>query len=292
MANGLFKADPFFKDIQDNNLPTISSINDLRKVIIDLKNETQKAMKRNGYDPWGDVRHNLGLGIYFRGESDREYELRPQIGRMVKEKRLYEEYQERNVLHRFRCQSYAYYQRILTDWEAIFLAQHHGLPTRLLDWTRNQLVALFWACQNKRDSKIVTNGGIYAFVRQPDENWDLNVFNSPLHNKYKYARDFKWLVKGVKVIYPFHVSPRITAHGGLFTIQDDPYKRLNDYSPDDYSRKDFDILLIRKWEVPKRAKKRILKELDEIGINIHTLYTDLNALTKRIKATEETRWLQ
>ncbi len=119
-------------------------------------------------DPLVECSVALKDRVHFRGQSNREWKLQPTIGRLssihhagesVPEHNL--ELQEQLLLHRFRRYAYPHHGRILNDWETLFLARHHALPVRLVDWTSNPLVALFFACEyareeDNRDGAIVT----------------------------------------------------------------------------------------------------------------------------------------
>ena len=93
-------------------------------------------------------------GTLFRGVSNSNYELIPSVGRHLsryisngKNKQDLLNHEEFS-LDIFEKESSAYLNRsLISKWETMVIAQHHGLPTRLLDWSHNPLVALFFAVQ-------------------------------------------------------------------------------------------------------------------------------------------------
>lgn len=227
---------------------------------------------------------SLAIGINFppiyRGQSDIEDGLVPTIAR--KEHNAYGLFErnkpltkttEKNFIHRFKRHTYRYFNRTLNDWEALFLARHHGLPVRLLDWTTNPLAALYWACDSKRNAK--KDGAIW-------------VFRNTTETTHKYIDIFNevnpFCVSEIKVIFPFYSSPRMIAQSSLFTLHPYPWSDLAELTAECNEARE--IADGQKWRVPEGSKKRIMEELYKLRVNAQTLFPDLDGIANQILNTE------
>lgn len=191
--------------------------------------------------------------MIYRGVENPAYELVPDIGRYEKFDASNIEKGERTILRLFKEQSLPYLTfRPQTEWEWMALARQHGLPTRLLDWTRNPLVAAYFAVEKQFDGDSL----IYAY------------HNEKLIKTGDYPDPFKREEVGKFV--PPHVTRRIAAQVAIFTIHPRPKEPLG--SPD------IDRLVI------KRHFRRKLKHiLYRYGIHRASLFPDLDGLAAHIR---------
>ena len=145
-----------------------------------------------------------------------------------------------------------------SEWDWIFIAQHHGLPTRLVDWTSNPLVACFFACEESANAK--RNGQITAI--------------SPRSIGYLNAEELRvgpLSIADTKFVIPTAVASRIISQRGLFTVHTNPTKAWR-------ARKQREF-----FEIPAELKKEIKLLLLSMGVDAQFLMADLDGLTSTLK---------
>jgi hypothetical protein len=218
-----------------------------------------------GFTSYVNKEFTCGHYIY-RGVRDRiKHKLIPSIGRIES----YDLEDEIETFQQFKRRSRSTVASHPTnDWEWLAIAQHHGLPTRLLDWTTSPLVALYFATQPRiEDNHLVDcaeNGGaIYALHFCSYINTEVDK------DPFEY--------KKVGVYMPPHIDNRIIGQGGLFTIQPAPNKELA-YEKD--SRFPSEIVKI---EFDQHSALIIQNQLFKMGMRHDMLFPDLVGFAEGIK---------
>jgi hypothetical protein len=231
----------------------------------------------------------------FRGQPSAASRLLPTVGRRHRyagRSKFFSLEDESQLLYRFRRRAYPHERRVLRAGEALFLARHYGLPTRLLDWTANALFGLYFACVEKPR----TNGALWA-IRPTKRDKPLDAFK--LADKFSekklfsmYSPDGSLPRRGaktteiIKIIDPFFNSTRIIAQDGAFTFNSNPWRPLENYAGVLFEPQNLDVLELYCWSIGGRHKPKLIAELSGLGITHRTVFPDLDGIARSIWETE------
>jgi hypothetical protein len=248
-------------------------------------------LKNNHIDDWPHLAELVNFfsennwhDWLFRGITKQDYSLKPAIGREDYRKvkpggpsgRMpYSEGDEIAAFNMFVDASRPYIGREPSDIEWLAIAQHHGLPTRLLDWTEGLLTAVWFALQ-KVESTV---------------EFDLSTRKKTVTP----INPAVWAIRGVKALSleekknpfkvveprsyrPPHISPRISAQRSVFTIHGDPTK-------------EFKVPEMWKFTISAKRSFRLKKRIDACGVNERTLFPDLAGVAKDIGWRYKNNWL-
>jgi len=178
-------------------------------------------------------------------------------------------------------------------------AQHFGVPTRLLDWTSNPLVALYFACSTNKDTVpaiwILHRLNYYNFLMENDVNSDSDL---TIYELITLAITGQYEYKFPIVYRPHYVDQRMGAQSSFFMAWGSETKALEDMIPQDCymklsnknkntgvraygisQNKDFLISI----KVSQNYKSDIIRQLDVLGINSKTLFPGLDGIGKYIE---------
>lgn len=225
--------------------------------------------------------------VLFRGQRTDE-PLRPRIAR-VRPKRFDPSRPllsaEQKMLRSFKRRSLPFLE--LTprdDWDWLAVAQHFGLPTRLLDWSVNALAALWFAVDGvpaRNDVGTWQRGVLWVFKPREgtlDQGGDFVNPTEPLETTPRGPGPFD--VRQTAVFVPRSVSRRIVAQGGYFTVhpaQDaEPHFRAFEEENQDASR-------LVKFHIAPALFPTLRHDLSRLGIHSMSIFPDLGGLCRDIR---------
>jgi hypothetical protein len=201
-----------------------------------------------------EVITRFGHSSLFRGVSDSTHKLIPSLFRHAALDSTDDaaDTLENSMMWLFKTSAKAFIKKTPdSEVEWLVIGQHHGLPTRILDWSLSPLVACFFAVHSLSE----TDAAIYIYDPQ-EFHREENIILSDLNK--------------IIAFIPSHASPRVTAQSGMFTLHPSNQVELNG----DH---------ITKIIIPKSIKKEMLRRLVKYGIHHGTIFPDLDGLSKYIK---------
>jgi len=203
---------------------------------------------------------------------------------------------ERRLMTRFRQRSIPYHSKnLVDDWETLFLMQHYGIPTRLLDWTENPFIALHFALMGAVRADTPTGRRSFkesASVWMLDPiKWNRHALShisfaggvlSPDEGPvkgYSPTPGFAGMHTQPIAIYGSHNSSRIVAQQGVFTI----FGRVTRPMEESYAVENYPVDCLTKITIPKPLINRLRKSLLNHGITESVVFPDLEGLAREIK---------
>ena len=250
------------------------------------------------------------LSPWFRGITREDYECEPSLLREVNRKYLWpglggEEKEkvrkiERYLLQRFRTFSTPSLARLPeSEIQWFFLMQHHGLPTRLLDWSKSSLTALFFAIRKyeEKDKEAKLRGedpppSAAVWMLEPRRLSESCHGARSIYGANNYGHrtliDMYLESKVAKKdgiyfplpLIPDLVSPRITAQFGRFTLHTHERDGLVNFARRLYAHEKRWYLI--KIVIPHIHHKSILRSLRTTGISYIEITQDLDGIAEEL----------
>ncbi|WP_034384923.1 FRG domain-containing protein [Deinococcus sp. YIM 77859] len=258
-------------------------------------------------ESWNAGLHRFRSPFVFRGQGRADAKLTTTLQRLGGDIREV----ERHLLRNFR--KYAHKSGVDRDlsWYWLAVGQHHGLPTRLLDWTSSPLVALHFATAQEKDydqdgviwmvNFVETNRALPPPLGAILEQEGAGVFTVDMLAAYSRQRqprdtehlptfDLSWLedLEGeaeqpfLLFLEPPSLDERIVQQAALFSLISSPDAALDDWlveRPQTY----------RKVILPAELKWEVRDKLDQSNITERTLFPGLSGLSQTLKRYYQVR---
>jgi hypothetical protein len=253
-------------------------------------------------DTWSDYRTYVSSKEFqswaFRGQSDSEWPVFSSLSRYLRNFNVHRDawaFQEERVLRIFRRKARLYLNLVPEEDDAfqwLALMQHHGTPTRLIDFTWSPYVAVFFALHRAtKDSAVWAIFPPRIDHSEAQEIRGGQVINAPdmwlrtrgNYEKYFLPGDKPFVVTGD----PEVMNQRLTAQSGTFAVPgilDEPLEKiLGDYP----CSKD----VIIKFELnTSKVRKEAMQDLYVTNIREATLFPDMDGMARSLAYELEFHW--
>jgi len=241
---------------------------------------------------WRAQHDDEGLEVWYRGHSKTSYRLLPSAFRG--------NIDHDSMFNRFTTMAPQYLQaKPASEWEWYFTAQHHGIPTRLLDWTEDPFIGLHFAMLDALDGNgnrddppvvwiieaaslnailqgedkvFVPHGGGAGALRPwlPGKNSELVSQPSDEHTDGRTP----------VAILPAWTTPRIQAQRGRFTVHGTEQTPLDEY----YLHAKDELRRTHIARIRLENAKGIARELRRLGFALHRLFPEPERLAEHLKS--------
>lgn len=268
------------------------------------------------------IKFNFGIDnrikklFMYRGHASVEYKLIPSIFRKYKKENDKKEYykyfllDENEMYMHFIKEAKSYIKNIDDNTNEGYLewlvyAQHFGVPTRLLDFTHNPLVALYFACskEEKEDGAIwiinlINYRKIHSKVLKSEPN--VNQYTTINELIYKIISELKnetFNCSNFPIHFiPYYFDERMSVQASSFLLWGKDERPFEDMIEKEnyidissakngvsieYEGKSEEFIL--KILIPHEKKKSILEELDLLGVNSKSIFPGLDGIGKYIE---------
>jgi hypothetical protein len=237
---------------------------------------------------------NKHAAMWFRGCGIGSSPLVPKLYRHPTNKTIADiSHLEHDLMIHFRQRSIPFHSRNLQDdWDTLFFMQHYGVPTRLLDWTENPFVALYFAVMS---APIQTNGNFsdaavwildpivwnkHALKHQSYDGGILTPGAEALKG-YNPSRTIEDMCNFPVALYGTHNSPRIVAQRGVFMIFGQQVHPMEEV----FTSEKFPTDCLMKINIKSNRLREIRQSLLKNGTTESVVFPDLDGLAREIKRT-------
>ncbi|SEB27508.1 FRG domain-containing protein [Paenibacillus sp. 276b] len=217
--------------------------------------------------------------VWFRGHSNSSYSLKSGLFREKHDDLFNYLYIEATNFDIFRSLG-SHLHNNLRDWELLFLMQHHGVKTRLLDWTESFAVALFFACAGWNDN----DSSARIWLLDPAE---LNLLSIETPNAIgvnsigayeKTIQEPYTFHDSTVAIYPPRNNNRISRQRGTFTLQGNTLSALDEeFNGELVKSKKLSFI-----DLQPNVREDAIRYLNQSGIDYFSMYPDLEGLARYV----------